>query len=62
MARESDLDRVLFYSEHDLATSFEIDKILNRLKSINPYGDLTDLNDVMELWNIHQYSKKELLL
>lgn len=61
MTRGSDLDRVHFYSEHDLATPFEVDKILNRLRSINPYGDLTDLNDVMELWNIHQYSKKKLL-
>lgn len=61
MTRGSDLDRVHFYSEHDLATPFEVDKILNRLRSINPYGDITDLNDVMELWNIHQYSKKKLL-
>lgn len=61
MASESDLDRVHFYSERDLATPFEVDKILNRLRSINPYGNITDLNDVMELWNIHQYSKKKLL-
>lgn len=61
MARASDLDRVHFYSEYDMATPFEVDKILNRLRSINPYGDLKDLNDVIELWNIHQYSKKKLL-
>lgn len=61
MARPCDLERVHFYSEHDLATSFEIDKIINRLKAINPYGDITDLNDVMELWNIHQYSKRKLV-
>lgn len=61
MAREPDLDRVHFYSEYDLATPFEADKILTRLRFINPYGDLTDLNDVIELWNIHQYSKKKLL-
>lgn len=61
MSRESDLDRVHFYSEYDMATPFEVDKILNRLRSINPHGNLTDLNDIMELWNIHQYSKKKLL-
>ena len=61
MARGSDLDRVHFYSECDLATPFEVNKILNRLRSINPYGDITDLNDVMELWNIHQYSKRKFL-
>lgn len=61
MARKSDLDRVHFYSERDMATPFEVNKILNRLKSINPYGEITDINDVMELWNIHQYSKRKLL-
>lgn len=61
MAGISDLDRVHFYSEHDMATPFEVDKIVNRLRAINPYGDITDLNDVMELWNIHQYSKRKLL-
>lgn len=61
MAGRSNLDRVHFYSEHDMATPYEVDKIINRLRSINPYGDITDLNDVMELWNIHQYSKIKLL-
>ena len=61
MAGRSNLDRVHFYSEHDMATPYEVDKIINRLRSINPYGDITDLNDVMELWNIHQYSKRNLL-
>lgn len=61
MAGGSNLDRVHFYSEHDMATPYEVDKIINRLRSINPYGDITDLNDVMELWNIHQYSKRNLL-
>ena len=61
MAGKSNLDRVHFYSEHDMATLYEVDKIINRLRSINPHGDITDLNDVMELWNIHQYSKRNLL-
>ena len=61
MAGRSNLDRVHFYSEHDMATPYEIDKIMTRLRSINPYGDITDLNDVIELWNIHQYSKRKLL-
>lgn len=61
MAKRLDLDRVHFYSEHDMATPYEIDKIMTRLRSINPYGDIIDLNDVIELWNIHQYSKRKLL-
>lgn len=61
MVRRSDLDRVHFYSACDMATPYEVDKILNRLKVINPYSDIIDLNDIMELWNIHQYSKRKLL-
>ena len=61
MAGRYDLDRVHFYSEHDMATPYEVDKIINRLRAINPYGNITNLNDVMELWNIHQYSKRSLL-
>ena len=61
MVEKCNIDRVHFYSEGDMATPFEVDKILNRLRAINPFSDIVDLNDVMELWNIHQYTKRNLL-
>lgn len=60
MVTKNDIERVHFYPVNDMAYPYEVDKIVNRLKSINPFRTMTDLNDVMELWNIHQYFKQNI--
>ncbi len=56
-----EVERVHFYSEDDLACPYEIDKILKRLRAINPLDPIVDLNNVFELWNIHRYLKRNLI-
>ena len=56
-----EVERVHFYSGDDLACPYEIDKILKRLRAINPLGPSDDLNNVFELWNIYQYLKRDLI-
>jgi hypothetical protein len=59
--RESDLNRVEFYSKEDMAGSIQLKKGEEILK--NPTSsNYNDINDILELYNIKKYIDNELYL
>ncbi|MBS7787674.1 hypothetical protein KIH23_10225 [Flavobacterium sp. CYK-55] len=59
--RKSDLNKVVFYSKEDMAGSMQLKKGENILR--NPTkSNYTDINDILELYNIKKYIDNELYL
>lgn len=52
------MDRIKFYSEHDMACSWELDKVIERINNHSIERDWS-LNDVIEFYNILKYLQVE---
>lgn len=59
--RDSDLNRVVYYSKEDMAGPLQLKKGEHVLKA-ELKTDYTDVNDVMELYNLKKYIDNELFL
>lgn len=51
-------DRVVFFSERDMAGGFELRKGEHILRTATK-SDYTDINDILELYHIKQYIDNE---
>lgn len=52
---DEEIKQVKFYSVNDLASYYEVEKILPSLKKININKPIENFNHIIELWNILQY-------
>lgn len=58
---KNELDRIVFFSEHDMANGHQLEKAESILKS-EIQDDYKDINDILELYNLKKYIDRDLFL
>lgn len=53
---------IVFHSEHDLTVGYNLSAIEKKLNHFNPNEQYTDINEIIEFYNIQKYFKFELYL
>lgn len=58
MAREK--SRVKFYSKYDMSVGFYIRRVANIIENFNAEIEITDINEIIELYNIQLFISNEI--